>query len=71
MPFLVCKTEYQQKDVYTFGVCLDGSHKSDDTLKYVMQLAGPEDKIIALFAPTMSTIECNPATEKSVLEHIR
>jgi|JI9StandDraft_1071089.scaffolds.fasta_scaffold803469_1 hypothetical protein len=28
IPFLVCKTEFEQKESYLFAACLDGSKKS-------------------------------------------
>lgn len=70
IPFLVCKTEFEQKDSYIFAACLDGSKKSFSALEYLLKISNENDKIIALYAPHLSK-QCDyAAIEKETREKI-
>lgn len=72
IPFLVCKTEFEQKESYIFAACLDGSKKSISALEYLLKITNENDKIIALFAPHLTTEkEAREKVQNKVKEYPR
>jgi hypothetical protein len=50
IPFLVYKSKLANPDCLVYGVCVDGSEKCLNALRFTARLATPKDRLVLIYA---------------------